>query len=89
MIENIDINEIMGRLAQTIKASVSPYHTTDYALHELQRVVLKNLRLMSSGTLTAEAAMFPGCMALRLRRLLSGRDEWHRFQASPTHTDFP
>ena len=39
MIENIDINEIMGRLAERIKASVSPYHTTEYALNELKEVL--------------------------------------------------
>ena len=90
MIENIDINEIMGRLAERIKASVSPYHTTEYALNELKESGFKELAFDEEWKLESGGRYVARLYGSSLAAFTIG-EGWNGtgFRLAAAHTDFP
>ena len=90
MIENIDINEIMARLTERVKASVSPYHTTEYALNELKESGFKELAFDEEWKLEGGGRYVARLYGSSLAAFTIG-EGWNGkgFKFAAAHTDFP
>ncbi len=88
--ESIDINEISGRLAERVKASVSPYHTTEYALNELKESGFKELRFDEEWKLEKGGRYTVKLYGSSLAAFTIG-EGWNGagFRLAAAHTDFP